>query len=320
MVKRLRILLIRFSSIGDIVLTTPIIRCLHEQLDADVDFLTKKKFKDLLHNNPKINKIYFPGEDFNQLICRLKENKYDYIVDLQNNIRSFKIRSGLGIKSFTYSKNRFKRFMLLKFGVDAQKNHVVDRYFRSITELKVTNDEKGIDFYTNKAPNFNLKQDYISWVIGGTYESKRLSPKQISEVISKLDFPVCLLGSKTEKSISSEILKLSQSHTIYDFCGETSIEESAFLISKSILVLSNDTGMMHIASAYDIPIISFWGCTKPSLGFYPYKANNKSVELITPLSKKPCSKHGKKCNFKKEGCIKEISPEKIYETINTIIR
>ena len=320
MVKRLKILVIRFSSIGDIVLTTPVIRCLYEQLNADIDFLTKECFKSLLHKNFRINEIYGFNGDLKPLLTELKLNKYDYIVDLQTSIRSFKIRSELGVKSFTYSKNRFKRIMLLKFGIHAQKNHVVDRYFEVIKELKVINDQKGIDFVSQKIPNFNLKQNYISWVIGGTYEPKRLSPKQISDAISSIKLPIVFLGSEADKNISSEVLKLSNSDNIFDFCGKTSIEESAFLIRKSILVLSNDTGMMHIASAYDVPIISFWGCTKPSLGFYPYKANKKSVELISNLSKKPCSKHGKKCNFRKDGCIKEISSDSIYRAIKSIIK
>lgn len=319
MSKRLRILVIRFSSIGDIVLTTPVIRCLHQQLNADVDFLTKECFKSLLNKNFRINKTYGFSRDLTKLISVLKLNKYDYIVDLQTNVRSFKIRSGLGVKSFTYSKKRFNRLMLLKFGVHKQSDHVVDRYFEAIKELEVTNDQQGIDFYTQKTANFNLKKSYISWVIGGTYEPKRLSPQQISDVVSRLKVPVYLIGSEAEKNISSEVLRICSSDTIFDFCGKTSIEESAFLISKSDLVLSNDTGMMHIASAYDVPIISFWGCTKPSLGFYPYKANKKSIELISNTSNKPCSKHGKKCNFRKDGCIKEISSNSIYNAIKSII-
>ena len=111
-----------------------------------------------------------------------------------------------------------------------------------------------------------------------------------------------------------------KSNNVYDFCGETSIEESAYLIRNSKLVLTNDTGMMHIASAFDTPIISFWGCTKPSLGFSPYMAAKKSKCIITSFSDAPCSKHGKYCKFQSKGCIKEIKPKIIYEAVVRLIK
>ena len=320
MAKKLKILVIRFSSIGDIVLTTPIIRCLKEQLNADVDFLTKDSFKTLLASNPNINRVFHSGVEFEELIKDLKTVGYDHIIDLQNSIRSLKVRSALKVNSFTYSKNRFKRFLLLKFGKDVQKNHVVDRYFSTIETLNVKDDNKGIDYFLNDSTsvNFDTNQDYLTWCIGGTHEPKRLSAEQISKVISKLNKPVVLLGSKGDKELSSKIVELSNSSNLFDFCGETSLEESALLIKESKIVLSNDTGMMHIASAYNAPIISFWGCTKPSLGFYPYQANEKSIQLISSLAEKPCSKHGKKCNFQTDGCIKTIKPQEILEAISKI--
>ena len=189
-------------------------------------------------------------------------------------------------------------------------------------KLNVYNDNKGVDYYPNKPLRleFNTNQNYICWCIGGSYEQKKLSYTQIADVISKLKIPVVLLGSENDKRLSAEISYNCNFTNVYDFCGETSIEESAYFIQESKVVLTNDSGMMHVASAFNNPIISFWGCTKPSLGFAPYMPNKKSEKIITKSSKNPCSKHGQNCRFSSNGCIKEISPQLIYNTILRLLK
>tara|TARA_B110000967_G_scaffold149347_1_gene153071 strand:+ start:262 stop:1230 length:969 start_codon:yes stop_codon:yes gene_type:complete len=320
--KKLKILVIRFSSIGDIILTTPILRCLKSQLNCDIDFLTNRKYQNLLQSNPNIHDIYLLKDKSNDTITFLKDIEYDIIIDLQNNFRSFKIRLGLKIKSFVVSKENIKRYILIYFGVNLLNNHIVDRYFKTVESLKVYNDNKGIDYTLSNVSKIKLEtdKDYISWCIGGTYEAKKLSVKQISNVINKLSIDVVLIGGADEKKMAAEIIKNTVSKKVHSFCGEISIEESAFLIKKSRLFLTNDTGMMHIASAFDSPIISFWGCTKPSLGFSAYMPNKNSENIIIELSKKPCSKHGQYCRFQSKGCIKDIDHTTIYKAITRLIK
>ncbi|CAI8302578.1 MAG: ADP-heptose--LPS heptosyltransferase 2 [Cryomorphaceae bacterium] len=322
MSKKLKILVIRFSSIGDIILTTPILRCLKSQLNCDIDFLTNRKYQNLLLSNPNIREIYSLKDKSNDTINFLKDKEYDVIIDLQNNFRSLKIRLGLKIKSFVVKKENIKRYILIYFGVNLLNNHIVDRYFNTIENLKVYNDNQGIDYALSNLPNlkFETNKDYISWCIGGTHEAKKLSIKQISNVINKLNTDVVLIGGADEKKMAAEIINNTMSKKVHSFCGEISIEESAFLIKKSRLFLTNDTGMMHIASAFDSPIISFWGCTKPSLGFSAYMPNKNSENIIMELSKRPCSKHGKYCRFQSKGCIKGIDHTTIYKTITRLIK
>ncbi len=322
MSKKLNILIVRFSSIGDIILTTPVVRCIKDQTGGDIDFLTKSKYKELLVNNPNIREV-LTVSNFSQTIKLLKSRKYDCVIDLQNNLRSLKIRVLLGIKSYTFSKENVKRYLLIYFGINLLGNHTVDRYFTSVENLNVYNDKKGLDYFINSDKlniDFNIKQDYICWCIGGTYEQKRLSAMQIANVISKINLPVLFLGGSEEKKLSREIVKNGKCKNVFDFCGETSFEESAYLMQKSRLVLTNDTGMMHIAAAFDVPIISFWGCTKPSLGFYPYQANVKSETIIAGFSERPCSKHGKYCRFQSAGCIKEIDEDIILNTVESLLK
>ena len=209
---------------------------------------------------------------------------------------------------------------MLYFGVDLFKNHIVDRYFETVKSIGVYNDNKGINYTLNPTTNidFNTKQDYIAWIIGGSYETKKLSQKQIGDVISKLDIPVVLIGGTTEHEIADLIINNLLDKKIYNFCGMISLDQSALLIKHSKLVLTNDTGMMHISSAFSNPIISFWGCTKPSLGFSPYMPKNKFKNLISEMSKKPCSKHGQYCNYLNDGCVKSISADEICSTIKKL--
>ena len=318
----LRILIIRFSSIGDIILTTPIIRCLKNQLNSDIDFLIKNQYSSLIYANPNINKIIPLSNNARSTLEILRSNKYDIVIDLQNNFQSLKFRLGLGVKSYTYSKQNFKRYVLIYFGIDLLKNHIVDRYFQAVANLKVYNDDKGIDFFIKGIPkiDFNVSQNYICWCIGSAHNRKKLSALQISRAISKIDLPLVFLGGDQDKEISIKIMQSSKSKNIYDLCGVTTIEESAYIIKKSQLVLTNDTGMMHIASAFSNPIISFWGCTKPSLGFGAYNPFKGSKNIITSLSKRPCSKHGKYCRVQSKGCVKEIDSETISEAIISLLK
>ena len=322
MCKKSKILIIRFSSIGDIILTTPLLRCLNNQLNVEIDYLTKSEYKDLVTSNPHVNEVITLGS-ISETLDILRSKNYNYVIDLQNSLRSLLIRSLLFIKSYSFSKYNFKRYILIYFGINFLNNHIVDRYFKSVKRLNINNDKKGVDYYFGSKKfhlDFNIEQDYICWCIGGTYEQKRLSYVQILNVISKIEHPVLFIGGSKEKEISSRIKNRISRNNIFDLCGKTSIDESAYLMKKSKLILTNDTGMMHIASAFDVPIISFWGCTKPSLGFYPYQANIKSECIITDKSKNPCSKHGKHCRFQNKGCIKQINDEVIINTIKRLLK
>ena len=122
MSKKLKILVIRFSSIGDIILTTPVIRCIKQQINAEIDYLTKKEYVGLLNTNPNIKKIVAFNYNLSQIIESLKEERYDIIIDLQNNLRSSRIKWSLKVKSYTVSKQTIKRQLLIYFGINLLKN------------------------------------------------------------------------------------------------------------------------------------------------------------------------------------------------------
>jgi len=313
-----KILIIRFSSIGDIILTSPVIRCIKQQKNIKIHFLVKSEYSILLESNPHLDKVFCFTDNLNNLISDLKSENYDLIIDLHNNIRSLWIKLRLALPNYTIEKKTWQQYMLIYFNWNFLHNHVVDRYFEVVKNISIINDHNGLEYFFNKKTtvNFDVSQLFIAWSIGGSSTNKQLSKMQIVEVCSQLSYPVILLGGSSEESLGDDIVKESNHDKIYKFCGSISLDQSAYLIKHSVLVLSNDTGLMHVAASFKKPIISFWGCTKPDLGFSPYMSIDGSKQLITPKSKKPCSKYGKSCRFRGGGCVKAISAQTILESVD----
>ena len=321
MSKPIKILIVRFSSIGDIVLTSPVIRCLKTQINTELHFLTKYQYHSLLINNQYLDKIYYLENSFTETLRELKKENYDYIIDLHNNIRSFFLLR-LGVKMKRYYKSNFNKILNINFGLKLNnKIHTVERYMQTIKFLGVKNDHRGLDYFLDikNEIDFNVDQKFIAWSIGGSFQQKQLSAEQVSGVCNNLKEPVLLLGGENEKHTGDRIINLTQKDNVYNFCGKLSVNESAYVINKCSVLLSNDTGLMHIGAALKKNILSFWGCTKPDLGFSPYFPGEKSIKLVSDKSQRQCSKHGSSCRFTKEGCIKGISSESILNSISKIL-
>ena len=314
-----KVLIIRFSSIGDIILTTPVLRCVKQQLGVEVHYLTKKSFSVLLQHNPYVDNIHCIDKEIgDELINKLKTEKFDFIIDLHGNWRSMWIKKVLGVPSKTFAKLTFQKWLLIHLGIDLMsRQHVADRYIDTVTHLGVSNDHKGLDYFM--APetivDLNLNKDFITWSIGGSFTPKKLAASQVADVCNKIDLPVYLLGGAQEEEEAEAIIEACGQTNVESFCGKLSLDQTALLIKNSKVLLSNDTGLMHIGSAFKKSIISFWGCTKPSLGFAPYAAASDSVEILSNISKRPCSKHGKSCKHKSLGCIKFIDSKDIEKTL-----
>lgn len=316
--KSLKILVVRFSSIGDIVLTTPVLRILKNQLNAEVHYLTKKEYSSILKKNPNINKLYSIENSILELRKHLQKEKYDYVIDLHNNLRSSLLIS-LGFNVKRYVKSNFKKFLFRNFGINFLKNkHVVDRYLDTISFLNIKNDEKGLEYYIDDqaSVDFDLNQKYIAWAIGGSQIQKQISANQIIKITERLDFPIVLIGGDEEKNTGELIKEKSKGLNIINHCGALDLDQSALVIKHSLCLFSNDTGMMHIGAAFNKKIVSFWGCTKPDMGFYPYVKKENSLLIVSTNSKRQCSKHGDSCRYSKDGCIKHIEiDENLLEKI-----
>jgi ADP-heptose:LPS heptosyltransferase len=314
-----KILVIRFSSIGDIVLTTPVVRCLKQQIpDAQIHFLTKKQFTGLLENNPYLSKVYSFEKNILEVLPDLKKEDFDFVIDLHNNLRSLQVKQALGKPSKSFYKLNFKKFILVKLKINKMPAlHVVDRYMQTVSFLGVKNDNKGLDFFIPLKDEVKLsslpkshQRGYLGFVIGAKHFTKQLPIEKIIAICKKIDKPIVLLGGKEEVQRAEKIQK-EVGLMIYNACGKYNLNQSASLVRQASTIISHDTGLMHIASAFKKQIISVWGNTVPAFGFTPYMsgADSKMIE-VEHLNCRPCSKIGyNKCPKKHFRCMNDIAVE-----------
>jgi len=300
-----KFLIIRFSSIGDIVLTTPLIRCLKLQIEnAEIHYLTKAKYANILEANPYIDKIHTLDNDFQILIHELKSESFDYIIDLHKNIRTLRVKFALHKYSISFNKINLVKWLLVNFKINRlPKKHIVDRYFETLNSFPVINDQKGLDFFIPKRDEINLREffqdkmgQYLLIVVGGGHFTKQIPTDKIVALINNLNSIVVLIGGPEDCPKALEIEKHSEKKPI-NLTGKLSVNQSASLINQSELILTPDTGMMHIASAFKKKIFSVWGNTIPEFGMYPYLPGKGSkIFEVKDLKCRPCSKIGfKKC-------------------------
>jgi ADP-heptose:LPS heptosyltransferase len=298
----LKILIIRFSSIGDIVLTTLVFRFIKKQRpDIEVHYLTKKAFQSVLCSNPYIDRLHLLGESLNETMTALKQEKFDYIIDLHNNLRTRLIKIRLGVKAKSFNKLNIKKFLLVNFKINRLPSlHIVDRYLDTVSFLNVKNDCKGLEYYFSKEYSIEAllpetHHRYIGIVIGAQHATKRLPTSKLVEVCKRIKDPIVLLGGREDTERGNEIARAGGQH-VFNACGKFSLDESAFLVKCANRIIAHDTGLMHIAAAFDKPITSVWGNTVPEFGMYPYRLSNHKLVEIKGLHCRPCSKIGyKKC-------------------------
>lgn len=313
-----KILIIRFSSIGDIVLTTPVVRCLKQQLtDVHITYLTKSSFKSIVEENPFIDEVVTIKDKAEEALDYLVKQDFDYVVDLHKNIRSKQVRKALKCDFGSFPKLNKEKFLLTKFKVNRMPEiHIVDRYFEAVKMLGVKNDGKGLDHFIPKETFVNgLPERFVSFVIGGSFATKRMPAEKIKAIVDKTNLPVVLLGGGKDDAQSAKIIE--ESPNAVNLVNQISLAESAWVVKQSEKVVSHDTGLMHVAAAYQKEIISIWGNTVPEFGMYPYLVENSHIIENKELSCRPCSKLGHAaCPKKHFKCMNEIAEERVINLLN----
>lgn len=325
-----KILVIRFSSIGDIVLTTPVIRCMKQQItDVEVHFLTKEQYVSLVNANPYIDKVFAWNDQSKSLLKELRKERYDFIVDLHKNIRTKRVKYYLRKKSTAFPKLNIKKWILVNFKKDFLPDvHIVDRYFEAVKKLGINNDNKGLDFFIqtdNKTfdKRFKSIEKYLVYAIGGQFNTKKMPATKMVEFLKDLPLKVVLIGGKEDREEGDKVVALLQGQNIENTCGEFSIHESAKIVQGAEVLITHDTGMMHIGAAFDVPIVSIWGNTVPAFGMYPYRPQapeSYSIHEVNNLDCRPCSKIGfatcPKGHFK---CMMQQDTAAIHQQILTFL-
>lgn len=320
----MKLLIIRFSSIGDIVLTTPLLRCLKEQRpEVEIHYLTKKSFVPLLSENPYVHTVHAFDDRVNEILPELKQHHFDEVIDLHHNIRSLKVKRSLGVKHFSFEKLNIEKWLLVNFKINRlPKVHIVDRYFKTIEHLGVKNDGKGLDYFLSDKDKVDinalsplLANGFHCLVAGGSYYTKQIPFQKMAEIVQKSDLPIVVCGGKADAAIAGR-LSVEFPGKVVNACGRFSINQSASIIQQAKKVITSDTGLMHIASAFKKQIFSLWGNTIPEFGMYPYLPGDDSKILeVKNLPCRPCSKLGHaKCPKRHFKCMMDIKVGEIFNS------
>lgn len=327
MAKRLKILVVRFSSIGDIVLTTPVVRCLHLQLNAEVHYLTKASFVSILKTNPYLSKVWSIRSKVAEVRAGLQAEEFDYVIDLHKNLRTLQLRLMLRSSFLAFQKLNLEKWLMTKLKMNRlPKTHIVDRYLETVKPFGVNNDGQGLDYFIPQNAKVAI-EDYrqngekiIAFAIGAAHATKRLPTEKIISICHKIieSSPaiIILLGGKDDAA-RGKIIAQSIEQKIINYCGKLNLSQSASVLQQADIVITHDTGLMHIAAAFDKQIVSVWGNTIPDFGMYPYvDASKFAIVEVQGLSCRPCSKIGHSaCPKRHFKCMNQIDESLILDEV-----
>ncbi len=327
-----KIVVIRFSSIGDIVLCTPVLRCLKKipAKNIYVHFVTKKKYRSLVEHNPNIDRLHLLDGSLYGIIKKLKSEGVSAIIDLHNNLRSALVKMALRKPSGSFFKMNIEKWLLTAFKINRLPDkHIVDRYFDAASVAGVINDGEGLDFFfSDKSPEWpeelpeEFRQGPVAFVIGGKHATKRLPDEKIISICKKLGPGIVLLGDSSDRN-SGKVIAAACGNGVFNGCGLFSLQQSAFIVRMADVVISHDTGLMHIAAAFRKRIVSVWGNTVPAFGMVPYMPGHPERSVIVEvkdLSCRPCTKIGySKCPRGHFDCMKKIDEDKVVSAAREFI-
>lgn len=317
-----KFLVVRFSSIGDIILTTPVVRLLKQQVeDAEIHYLTKSAYKSLLEANPYVDRIHAFDGDIKACIALLRKEEIDYVIDLHHNIRSARIKYAMKRIAFSVQKLNWLKWLYVTFKIDRLPDrHMVDRNLDTIRSFIEEVGDGGLDYFIPEKSKVQLtslpeafRSGYVGLSIGAQHETKKLPVESLVQLCEKLEFPVVILGGPEDQKRGEHIVSSLPDKEILNGCGSYSIHQSASLVRQSRVLITHDTGLMHMGAAFQLKIISVWGNTVPRFGMIPYRADPSSVQFeVGGLSCRPCSKIGyQKCPKSHFKCMLEQDLDEI---------
>lgn len=324
--KAKNILIIRLSSLGDVLLTTPIVRSIKKlNPSASIDFIVQKEFLEVYQNNPHLRNCFSYDKQNRQITESnfFSIKNYDLIIDLQNNKRSKEIISDFNGVVNRFRKSSLKKILLVKTKINLMKNlsPIPDRYAECASGLEL--DEHGLEIFDKNKNLYKQKsqKNIIGICPGSKHYTKMWNADYFTELANNLlsiGYEVAIIGGSSDKVITDKIL--NSNRYFLDFTTKNNLLETVDNLSKCKLVVCNDSGLMHLASAVQIPLIAIFGSTVREFGFTPYKCTNLVLENNL-LNCRPCSHIGKsRCPKKHFKCMLEIKPEFVLNKIEEMLR
>ncbi|MBI5021226.1 MAG: lipopolysaccharide heptosyltransferase II [Ignavibacteriales bacterium] len=341
-----KILIIRLSSLGDVILTSPVVRCLRKTFpSAQIDFLIKSEYADLYRFNPNISSLIelksADPDELKSLKQKITRTRYDIIIDLHNSLRSRYIRF-LSMSRYTrvINKKILKRLLLVKFGVNlfGDNESVVDRYFKTVEKFGVINDIQGLEIFIpdevreitkTLAEQLNLSryQNIFGFVPSAKHFTKRWLPERFVELGIRLsrDYKskILIFGGKDEQEYCDDISQMidsrSGANVSDNLAGKLNLLETAATLDYCNLIITNDSGLMHLATARKKKVVAIFGSTVKHLGFAPSGTESSVVEAVS-VKCRPCSHIGRsECPKKHFNCMKKITVEMMISEVHKLM-
>ena len=335
------ILIIRFSSIGDIVLSTPLVRALRKRFpEARIDFVIKQEFAELMQTNPHVTTVYVYDKQSGMrgllaFAQQLRHNRYDLLVDIHKNYRSYLLRFVTHPSQIvSYSKQIVQRTLLIKTGLNQYGEilQIPERYLKPLQAFGVVNDDQGLELFPTEA----------HWSrVAAIFRQERLADGEVAigfgsiaahplkqwpverfielgrQLVQRYGARILLFGGPQDlQGVTRIAAQIPNSPLI--LCGKLSFLEVAAAIQRCAVFVGNDTGTIHIAAAMQRNVVALFGPTVEEFGYYPYRT--RSIVISKPLSCRPCTPTGKGvCKIKTHACLKEISTAEVFQAVEKML-
>lgn len=322
---KIKILVIRLSSLGDVLLTTPVLRAIKNKYpSSEIHFLVKQQFTDAVRTNPNISKIVeYDKSDFLAAKRIIKSQNYDLIIDLQNNFRSRQITRFVHAKKIRFRKPSVKKWLLVKYKINLLKNPkpIPQRYAESIEGLELDSEGLDLNLPENYQSTLEGGKNYIGICPGSQHFTKRW-PKEyfvkLGNMLAQSNINVVLFGGRSDKNLCEEISNAIKGSI--NLQNEDNLLQIAADMKKCKVVVSNDSGLMHLAAAVKVWVFAIFGSSVKEFGFMPNGMKNLVIENNS-INCRPCSHIGKsKCPKKHFKCMVEITPEIVFNKVKNLIK
>lgn len=323
-VQQPKFLIARFSSIGDIIMSAPVVQALrsHYGDQAQIDFITLNKFKDAASLIAGIDTIHTVEKSTVEISGELKKLGYNYLIDLHSNVRSRSLARALNIVTFRVKKMNSTRISLVLGFNNKPVEHFVVRSLELLKAFSIkANKSNPWGEIKSISPKVELPESFIALAPGATYEGKQIPENTLESICTEIDSKFVVVGGGDMVDLGRRLNEKFPDKVV-DLCGKLSLGETAHIMKRARVAVGGDTGAMHLATAVGARLVSVWGCTRPSLGLAPWKANPQS-KIILPQGRgsRPCSRHGDKCRFKRLGkdlCINHVSPDEVVSAVRDL--
>ena len=326
------ILLVRFSSIGDIVLTTPVVRAIRARHPAArITYVVREDFADLLRHNPRIDRLitWRHREPLRPLAAQLRQEAWTHSIDLHGSLRSLQLRRLVGGEWSGYPKHRMRRTLLIasRRRLGGPLGPIVQRYALAARTLDITLDDRPAEVFVSveaeqaaarflDAHGLGRTRRLLALVPGAAHFTKRWPPEHWAALVDRLapTNDVVILGGEAERSLAQSLAERGGA-AVASAAGQFSLLGSAALLRKSAAVVAGDTGLMHIANAVGTPVIALYGPGVEQFGFFPWQAAAKVLER--DLYCRPCSAHGSaRCPQGHHRCLRDIAPADVAQALD----